>query len=302
MFRKAVCGLIAMLFIASAARATTSTTRPMPGVTLERVVQSDPPLRYFVVSVNLRDPHVHLTVSRGSGAARLPAPWETTLMPVSRMARRDGLSVAVNGNLFMAKDAWWIFGRRVPYFLGNLARVCGWAMSDGSLYSEYPPDRNWPSLIVNDRGRVRIGRFVQLPADARNVVSGIAQIVTDGRNTAADSDSGELAQPAPRTAAGIDREGNTLILFVADGERPNYSVGITHSRMAEEMLGRGAWDAIALDGGGSTTLVMRDSHGIARVVNCPSDGHQIADNLSIERSVANALGVVIDAAATRPSK
>ena len=107
-----------MLYIASAARAAVSTTRPMPGVTLERVVQDDPPLKYFVVSVNLDDPRVHLKVMRGSGTAHLTAPWETTLMPVSQMAERDGVSVAVNGNLFMARQGPWIFGRRVPYFPG----------------------------------------------------------------------------------------------------------------------------------------------------------------------------------------
>ncbi|HEX4053491.1 MAG TPA: phosphodiester glycosidase family protein [Tepidisphaeraceae bacterium] len=285
------------------ARARTSTTRPMPGVTLERVAENDPPLKYFVVSVNLSDPRVHLKVSRGSGDAHVPRPWETTLMPVSQMAQRDGLSVAVNGNLFAAKVTWWIMGRRVPYFLGNLARVHGWAMSDGALYSANPYGRNSPSLVINDRGDVRIGRFDHLPTDARNVVSGIAQIVTDGRNTAAlDSDGGTFSKPAPRTAVGIDRQGKTLILFVADGERPDYSVGITHHHMAQEMIRRAAWDAIALDGGGSTTLVMRNSAGKAQVVNYPSDGNQFADNLSVERSVANALGVVIDGAATRPSK
>ena len=43
--------------------------------------------------------------------------------------------------------------------------------------------------------------------------------------------------------------------------------------MAEELLARGAWEAIALDGGGSTTLVMRDGQGKVEVVNHPSDGH-----------------------------
>jgi len=297
MLRRAISGLIAVLCIASAARATTSTTRPMPGVTLERIVQNDPPLKCFVVSVNLDDPRVHLKVMRGSGDAHLTPPWETTLLPVSQMAERDGASVAVNGNLFMPRQGPWIFGRRVPYFPGNPALLCGWAMSGGVAYNPNPRFRNWPSLVVNDRGEVKIGQFRELPADAREVVSGISQIVAAGRNTAADDTSaGTFAQPAPRTAAGIDRAGRRLILLVADGRRPDSSVGITHHRMAEELLARGAWDAIALDGGGSATLVMRDSAGRVEVVNHPSDGHDFAVEMSVERSVANALGVVIDGA------
>jgi exopolysaccharide biosynthesis protein len=140
-----------------------------------------------------------------------------------------------------------------------------------------------------------------LPADAREVVSGIFQIVTDGRNTAVqNSDDGSPAQPAPRTAAGIDRTGKRLILMVADGRRPDYSVGMTHHLMAQELIDRGVWDAIALDGGGSSTLVMRDAEGKIQVINRPSDGHDLPMELSVERSVANALGVVIDRASTRP--
>ncbi len=301
MFPCAFFGLIVSLVIGSAVRAGVSTTRPMPGVTFERDVEDDPPLRFYVVSVHLDDPHVHLKVLRGSGSAHLDPPWETSLMPVSQMAERDGASIAVNGNLFTAKDTPLILGRPVPYFLGNPALLHGWAMSDGALYSSHPKDRNWPSLVVNDRGEVRIGEFRELPADAREVVSGIFQIVTDGHSTAVeDSDTSTFAKPAPRTAVGIDRSGKMLILFVADGRRPDYSVGITHHRMAQEMIARGAWNALALDGGGSTTLVMRDGQGKVELINRPSDGHDFAVPLSVERSVANALGVIIDGAATQP--
>jgi exopolysaccharide biosynthesis protein len=295
--------LIAMLLIAPAGVAEVSTTRPMPGVTFERNVQADPPLRFYVVIVDLTDPRIHLKVSRGGSDPHLTAPWETTLLPVSRMAQRDGLSVAVNGNFFAPKDALEILGRRVPYFVGNWARACGWAMSDGRLFSPSPLARGWPSLVVNDRGQVRIGRFAQLPADARQVVSGMWQIVTDGRITAdPDSRLTSAGRPAPHTAAGIDRQGRTLILLVVDGRRPDYSIGMSGRRMAEEMVARGTFNALLLDGGGSTTLVMRDKQGTVNVVNRPSDGHDLAIPLSVERSVADALGVVIDGAVTRPSQ
>jgi exopolysaccharide biosynthesis protein len=298
--RCVVCGLIVMLCVVSAACAEVATTRPTPGVTFERVVQNDPPLKYFVVTVDLGDPRVHLKVMRGSGESHLTRPWETTLMPVSQMAERDGVSIAVNGNLFMAKTGPWIFGRRVPYFLGNTALACGWAMSGGVVYKRNPADRDWPSLIVNDRGEVRIGRFNELPGDAREVVSGVWQVVTDGRNTAPEtSDDGTPIEAAPRTGAAIDRSGKKLILLVADGRRPDYSVGMTPHRLGDEMIARGAWDAIALDGGGSSTLVMRDGSGKIQLVNRPSDGHDLPMEISVERSVANALGVVINGTTTR---
>ena len=60
----------------------------------------------------------------------------------------------------------------------------------------------------------------------------------------------------PRTAIGIDRTGRQLLLLVIDGRRDDYSVGATHAELAEELIRLGAWDAVNLDGGGSSTMVM----------------------------------------------
>jgi uncharacterized protein YigE (DUF2233 family) len=84
----------------------------------------------------------------------------------------------------------------------------------------------------------------------------------------------------PRSAIGIDRAGQ-LWFVAADGRAPEYSVGLTLPELALEMQKLGCTEAICLDGGGSTALVI---NGI--LVNRPSDGS--------ERRVANALVVVSD--------
>jgi exopolysaccharide biosynthesis protein len=81
----------------------------------------------------------------------------------------------------------------------------------------------------------------------------------------------------PRTAVGLTRDGRVL-LVVIDG-RQKSSVGMTLGELARYMLGLGSVQAMNLDGGGSTTLVVRDD-----VVNRPSDGH--------ERRVAAAIAVL----------
>jgi exopolysaccharide biosynthesis protein len=302
MGRRAACLLIGLLLIAGAARAEIVTTRPAPGITFERCVQADPPVHFFVVSVDLTNPKIHVKVSAGGSDLNLTPPWETTLMPVSEMAKRDGLFAAVNGNFFAPKDSVMMMGRKVPYFPGNWSRTCGWAMSDGRLFSARPLAPEYPSLVVDDHGGVTIGRFARVPEDARQVVSGITQIVTNGRNTAASDDdaSTTFSKPAARTVVGLDPDDKTLVLFVVDGKRPDYSIGLTHHAIAEELIHRGVWNAIVMDGGGSTTLVMRDSQGQPQVVNRPTDGHDFAVDLAIERSVADALGVVVDGPTTRP--
>ncbi len=73
----------------------------------------------------------------------------------------------------------------------------------------------------------------------------------------------------PRTGIGITQNGSILML-VADG-RQNFSRGATLNEMSRIMMDFGCTDAINLDGGGSSTLVVRDM-----VINSPSDGVQRA--------------------------
>ena len=92
----------------------------------------------------------------------------------------------------------------------------------------------------------------------------------------------------PRTAAGIARVGQSqrLLLAVIDGRQPGYSVGMTLRQTAELLQSLGAQQAINLDGGGSSTMVVRDhATGALRVRNKPSDP-------TGERPVGNALAVL----------
>ena len=103
------------------------------------------------------------------------------------------------------------------------------------------------------------------------LVGGWPRIVRDGVSVAAASDSVEGTGPKfsaarhPRSAVGITRGGDTLLFVAVDGRQAT-SVGMSLTELAQAMLGLGAWNALNLDGGGSTTLVVDDS-----VVNSPSD-------------------------------
>ncbi|HSF99472.1 MAG TPA: phosphodiester glycosidase family protein [Vicinamibacterales bacterium] len=69
----------------------------------------------------------------------------------------------------------------------------------------------------------------------------------------------------PRTLVGVDRRG-FIWLVAVDGRRPDHSVGMTFSEL-DRLAGRlGLTDALNLDGGGSTTMVVN-----GQVVNRPSD-------------------------------
>ncbi|NLJ86315.1 MAG: phosphodiester glycosidase family protein [Firmicutes bacterium] len=85
---------------------------------------------------------------------------------------------------------------------------------------------------------------------------------------------------APRTALGVTERGE-LLLVTVNGRQNNISIGMTLAEAAELMRELGAIEAMNLDGGGSSTMVVR---GI--VLNAPSDG--------VPRPVSNAILVWAD--------
>jgi hypothetical protein len=86
----------------------------------------------------------------------------------------------------------------------------------------------------------------------------------------------------PRTLLGWTKAGDVLLVAV-DGRWPGRSNGATLWEATDLLLELGAYNAVNLDGGGSSTFVTRCLVGSC-VQNRPSDG--------IERPVAAALAVV----------
>ncbi len=117
-----------------------------------------------------------------------------------------------------------------------------------------------------------------------NAITGAGKILTQG---ALANDGGYVAGGKnPRTAIGITQDKKRIILMVVDGR--THSVGATQSDMAQLMLEYGAYEAMHLDGGGSSTMaVTKPGQSYATVVNTLSDGAQ--------RRVINALGIFNDA-------
>lgn len=72
---------------------------------------------------------------------------------------------------------------------------------------------------------------------------------------------------APRTAVGMTKEGR-LLLVTVDG-RQSHSMGLTLLELALFMQELGAVEAMNLDGGGSTEMVIYD-----KIINKPSDGRE----------------------------
>ena len=87
----------------------------------------------------------------------------------------------------------------------------------------------------------------------------------------------------PRTAVGITASGN-LILAVVDGRSP-ISSGMSLAQLGTLMKEAGAVNAMNLDGGGSSAMVVR-----GRIVNMPSDGtSRLVANSLLITALANSI-------------
>ncbi|RJK94797.1 phosphodiester glycosidase family protein [Vallicoccus soli] len=126
------------------------------------------------------------------------------------------------------------------------------------------------TLLRDDDGK----RFPLQPGTS--VVNGGPELVRDGRLHVTPARDG-MERPDdpsfaygwavkrnPRTFAGVDRQGRT-VLVTADG-RSTGSLGLSLTETARVARALGLVDAVNLDGGGSTTAVVR-----GEVVNRPSD-------------------------------
>ena len=139
------------------------------------------------------------------------------------------------------------------------------------------------------RAGAALSRPAWLWGRVEEAVSGGPRLLTHGQvavdGVAEGFDPSILGQTHPRTAVGTTQDGHHLILVTVDG-RQAISRGVTLADLALILKRYGAWDAINLDGGGSTAMAVG-----GLVVDSPSGA-------GLERRVAETLLVYSDRVAT----
>ncbi len=158
--------------------------------------------------------------------------------------------------------------------------------------------RLWERVRSGGAGREALLRVETTPR-IDTAIGGTPVLLRDGDVWLSNEPNAFVRSRHPRTIIGWNKRGDTWLVTV-DGRQEGYSEGFTLFEAAAFMQQLGATDAINLDGGGSSTFVVR-----GRVVNRPSDRAviddgsvsiaQIASDASaanIERPVANALVLV----------
>lgn len=132
--------------------------------------------------------------------------------------------------------------------------------------------------------------YLQYKDQLQQAVGGDFIMVQDGQMTDFAEKEGvwdSPKDPLPRTCVGIREDGSVFFICV-DGRRPDtYSAGLSLVDMAQLMIENGAVTATNLDGGGSTTMVIKNPETQEYTLkNSPCD-NTTGPTGGTERSVAN---------------
>jgi hypothetical protein len=180
---------------------------------------------------------------------------------VSSFAASTGVVAAINGDFF-----------------GRAFAPSGLAVGNGV---HWPGTRHagvWSAFVFGERrAEVPVDPADPRPAWVHEAVGGLPQVVMDGVPIVTYF-SRFCDVRHPRSALGLSEDARTLYMIAIEGRSPR-SVGATCGELAEIAAELGAWQAINLDGGGSTALFI-EGRG---VVTSPSEG--------AERPVANHVGL-----------
>ena len=214
---------------------------------------------------------------------------DTALVLTSEFVEYAEALAGINGSFF-AWDA--------PWKSVNYLRVDGNELAANRI----PQDgirtfRQSGCIAVSDKGRLSIHALPQHVMDtydqdlwekeltAEDVLSSGPVLRAAGKDVPVMDNAFNNARH-PRTAVGI-RRGGRVLMVVVDG-RATEAAGMTMQELQRVLSWLRAWDAINLDGGGSSTLCVRKNvRKPVSVVNHPSD-NKLFDNQG-ERRVANVL-------------
>jgi hypothetical protein len=223
------------------------------------------PLRFHFLRIDLQDPRIEPYViladdpdGAGPAEARLTSPLELA-------GRVPGLLAAVNANVFNHLATATAQERGQGWFAGKSVDIEGLAATDGIIRSPAQSDRI--SLWFDAAKQPHLGMPMANDQIRQGVADWIEPLVTGGTIVAKST-----SDLHPRTLAGFDKTHRWLFLAVVDGRQPGVSEGMTLREAAELMKSRGCSEAINLDGGGSSIMLLRDlkKRGFT-VVNHPSD-------------------------------
>ncbi|MGD9160163.1 MAG: phosphodiester glycosidase family protein [Desulfobacteraceae bacterium] len=223
--------------------------------------RSDPrPLKTYFLMVDLTSKDLEVVTIPGDDPDG-DGPAESQLTPPTSLFNKYKAVAAVNANAFDSIDK--KTSSHPIWYEGQPVDIHGIVVSRGKTVS--PVEAKRTSFWLDAARKPHIGDPVRGTSVTEAVADWFSPLIINSKIVPDASDS-ELH---PRTALGFDDSGRWLLLVVVDGRQPGYSEGVTLYELAKIMKDRGCTQAINLDGGGSSIMLIRESGNKARTFNSP---------------------------------
>jgi exopolysaccharide biosynthesis protein len=301
--KRTALAAVAVVISVPGADAAVIIDTPYLGVThITRTETLPRPVSMHIVTVDLDAPGIGFSVTAQGGTR------ETVRQTTLGYLNQQQAQVAVNAHFFL------------PFPSNDAdAFLVGFGASAGNVYSafENPPVQsfaiasNSPALNIDQSNNASIvtrdsafadGFHVNENVSLFNAVSGSAQVITNGTvsipqyidathpdalltpNATYSNSNSWYNLARARTLMGLSQDARTLVIFTVDqaAGSQGMSVGEAASILRNDY---GVWNALNLDGGGSTSLAIRNpTTGVGALVNNSADnplGRAVASNFAI---------------------
>ncbi|KAB7790242.1 phosphodiester glycosidase family protein [Bifidobacterium leontopitheci] len=234
---------------------------------------------------------VNLTLK---GEATITAAANSAATPAKLPINRVNVAFANAGETVLFNAQWGAYNR--GRFLAGAKGVEVTIGKDGVVTSVgEPAEGQLPDGVEtldaaadSDAGRtlaaVKVGDKVAVSYDFDRSMGDLKEaggvwqsLISAGQSVAFDPNDTFATGRNPRTMLGVSQDGKTVFYVVADGRADN-AVGMTFADEISLMHDLGAWDAVNVDGGGSSQMNVREpGDEKSTVQNQPSDGHERLD-------------------------
>ena len=226
-----------------------------------------------------------IEIPKGS-KTRLRFVADTVLTTVSNFALRTGALAGINGSYFNMST-----GAPVCYLrIGGKELGINEPSRNDSVNRKYYQNAAI-RLLPSGRPRFNIpdsNRLSEMKMPDSNVMTSGPMLISRGTTVPQRLDRRFVYARHNRTAIGLKPDG-TIILVVADGRSRHNADGLSLPELTHVMRWLGCCDAANLDGGGSSTMYIRNG-STNGIVNHPSDNGRF-DPMG-QRRVANAILLV----------
>lgn len=232
-------------------------------VTMKLKNQASQPMVLYIIEADLKHPHV---------AVRAATPDDGEIFKFQQVSAIAAAADKPGNRVLAAVNGDYFWGTGEPW---------GPVIKRGKVLRTNFRD-TWHGFfgITNEKTPV-IGSGVNFANGYQHLeeaIGGEGRLINNGSKV-----SHQNSDRHPRTAVGFDDQAKIYIIVV-DGRQPAHSIGMSLGELSEIMFALRTREALNLDGGGSTTLVTKNSSSGFEVMNRYSD--------AAPRAVANALTVV----------